>query len=61
LQVFNKWGRLIFETTDFSVGWDGTYRNGNKAPAGVYVYQISYSNGELNIDNTKKGTVTLVR
>jgi gliding motility-associated-like protein len=37
LQVFNRWGELMFLTTDIQQGWDGTYK-GNKMPEGTYVY-----------------------
>jgi gliding motility-associated-like protein len=25
--IFNRWGELIFESTDPNIGWDGYYRN----------------------------------
>jgi gliding motility-associated-like protein len=36
MQIFDRWGERIFETTDINVGWDGTYK-GAKAPSAVYV------------------------
>ena len=43
LQVFDRWGNLVFEaiglsTNDPTSGWDGRFR-GQKAPADVYVWQ----------------------
>lgn len=38
MRVFNRWGELIFESTDLSVGWDGYYR-GELSPQDVYVVQ----------------------
>lgn len=38
--VFNRWGQLVFSTTDpMNKGWDGTH-NGIKAPVGIYVWKI---------------------
>ncbi|MGB1039356.1 MAG: gliding motility-associated C-terminal domain-containing protein, partial [Flavobacteriales bacterium] len=58
-KIFNRWGNLIFESTDQSIGWDGTYQ-GKPINQGVFVYMISGSfvNGE---EFQQKGTVTLVR
>lgn len=38
LMVFNRWGEIIFSTTDQTVEWDGTY-NGVKVPDDVYVWK----------------------
>jgi len=43
--VYDNWGRQIFQTTDQEVGWDGTV-NGNEMPVGVYVYTIKAINVE---------------
>jgi gliding motility-associated-like protein len=40
--VFNKWGSIVFETTDADDLWDGT-RNGKDLPVGVYYYIFDYS------------------
>jgi gliding motility-associated-like protein len=36
--IYNRWGQMIFETSDYSAGWDG-----KDATAGVYGWVISYS------------------
>ena len=43
-EVYNRWGELLFRTTDFepndtSQGWDGTYR-GSMAATGTYTYRL---------------------
>ncbi|HXH19018.1 MAG TPA: gliding motility-associated C-terminal domain-containing protein [Chitinophagales bacterium] len=57
--VFNRWGEKLFETTDLSAGWDGTYRGKSLQP-GVYAYlaEVTYLSGERDIF---KGSITLVR
>lgn len=60
LQVFNRWGEKVYETTDWTVGWDGTYK-GVKQDIGVYVWECRYRFlGETTI-HTAKGNVTLIR
>ncbi len=58
-KIFNRWGQLVFETTDVKVGWDGMY-NGNLQNMETYVFQVSvetYTNETL----TKSGTFKLIR
>jgi len=46
LQIFSRWGEMIFETTDVNVGWDGYYKD-KLCDQGVYIWKVSgkYSNG----------------
>lgn len=39
IEIFNRWGQLIFTSTDLNFEWDGTYR-GNKVPNGTYVWKL---------------------
>jgi PKD repeat protein len=47
LQIYNRWGALIYESHDLNKGWDGYFGNGNLAPQGVYVWIASgrYADG----------------
>ena len=58
MKIFNRWGQMIFETNDITLGWNGTYQ-GSPSPAGTYVYRVDYSISGLNFDIS--GTVILVR
>ncbi len=40
-QVFNRWGTMVFDTTDPNAAWDGTVL-GQPAPVDVYVYRVQY-------------------
>lgn len=55
LEVFDRWGRKMFEDRNPDSGWDGTVPGGNPAGAGVYYYQLSI--GTKNYT----GSLTLVR
>lgn len=58
-EVYNRWGQLVWRTTDINKGWDGTFK-GQSAPAGVYVWQIEAVNYE-NEQILRSGNVTLIR
>jgi gliding motility-associated-like protein len=43
LQIYNRWGELIFESLNPYEGWDGSYGvNGNQVPSGTYTYRIRF-------------------
>ncbi|MCB2206672.1 MAG: gliding motility-associated C-terminal domain-containing protein [Bacteroidetes bacterium] len=57
-QIYNRWGQLIFETTDPYEGWDGTY-NGSPVMQGTYIYKFQYLDVYGNSFN-QRGTVTVI-
>lgn len=59
LQIFDRWGELIFESFDVEKGWDGYY-NGKLCEQGVYIWKadVKLSNGKTF---NKTGDVTLLR
>ncbi len=60
MQVFNRWGQIIFQTDKpDGRGWDGRF-NGKDQPGGVYLYRIS---GTLKNGRQEQytGNVTLLR
>lgn len=38
LKVFNRWGELVFQTSDPHINWQGTNLQGKELPSGVYSY-----------------------
>ena len=38
--IYNRWGEIVFQTTDSNRCWNGTYKN-SKLPTGTFVYLIS--------------------
>ena len=42
--IADKWGRVLFETDNHGIGWDGTIKNNEKAMEGVYVYYLRLVN-----------------
>lgn len=62
LQIFDRWGALIFHGTDINTAWDGTIKGAELVPNGVYVYKLTYNSSCLgNIPVEKFGHVVVVR
>ena len=59
MEIFDRWGNKIFETTDPMVGWDG--RKGSQAmPQGTYTFLIKAEQGNGHTF-AERGVVMLVR
>ncbi len=60
MDIYNRWGQLIFETTSTDGrGWDGKYNNAPQ-PSDVYVYMIDATFKDGQIEH-HQGNVTLLR
>lgn len=59
-KVYNRYGQLIWQTTDWTKKWDGRI-NGNLQAAGSYVWHLVYFDSEKNRKIDLKGTTTLIR
>ncbi|NDV45873.1 gliding motility-associated C-terminal domain-containing protein [Paludibacter sp. 221] len=57
--VYNNWGKLIYEWTDPTKGWDGRI-NGKNAAMGPYFYVIK-AKGTDGVKYEKKGDINLIR
>ena len=63
IQIFNRWGTLVFESNDPQNNWNGS-NHGNEASAGVYYYVVTaeYANGEsILLPEQRSGWFQLVR
>ena len=62
-RIFNRWGEIIYYTSDPEFEWDGKL-NGNPLPEGVYVWRIDYkmkmADGSYE-NREEKGSFTLIR
>lgn len=59
MQIFSKWGQIIFNSNNISQKWDGTFK-GKNMPNGAYFWMLNY----VNRKGEKKylqGTVLLIR
>ncbi|HEX6430354.1 MAG TPA: gliding motility-associated C-terminal domain-containing protein [Niastella sp.] len=57
--IYNRWGQLVYTTSQHGKGWDGTI-HGTKQNPGTYVYMVSAIDYQGKVV-TKKGAFTLVR
>ncbi len=55
VQVFNRWGQLVFESNDYQNDWNGT-KEGEVLPDGVYYYVIG-----CDEDRQYQGPINLMR
>ncbi len=59
LRVFDRWGEMVFESTDPLVGWDGTFK-GRKLDPDVFDYYVEVTCVEGNTE-IFKGNVTILK
>lgn len=59
VNIFNRWGELVFTSSEIDIRWDGTFK-GKTLPPDVFVYQvkIGYPDG---VEAFRKGSLTLMR
>jgi gliding motility-associated-like protein len=58
LNIFNRWGEIIFSTNNQYDAWDGTYK-GKSCQTGAYTWTIEYTD-YLNVANSVHGHVVLL-
>jgi gliding motility-associated-like protein len=62
IRIYNRWGEVIYATTDIEDRWDGTYK-GLKVQPGVYPYVLSYESLYFpeRAPVVKRGSVMVIR
>lgn len=62
LQIFNRWGQLMYNFTGAKAAWDGITNNGEKATDGTYFYFVKATGFDATKEPVKKnGSVGLFR
>jgi gliding motility-associated-like protein len=56
VEVYNRYGQLVYRSAGYSQSWDGTF-NGNPLPVGTYYYIINPKNGRSQMS----GYVDIIR
>ncbi|MEZ4686295.1 MAG: gliding motility-associated C-terminal domain-containing protein [Bacteroidia bacterium] len=59
VQIFNRWGRLIYQSNDPNFRWNGRDEQGRSVPEGVYVIHVSGQTWE-GIKRKQTGTITVI-
>ncbi len=60
LEVYNRWGQLVFEMDNYDNSWGGTNQNGDLLPEGPYYFVLEYLDND-GILVQRKGSITLLR
>jgi gliding motility-associated-like protein len=60
LLIFNRWGEVIFESRDTTIGWDGTY-HGQSAQDGTYTWKIEFKESASDKRRMEMGHVNMLR
>jgi gliding motility-associated-like protein len=62
LEIYNRWGELIFASNDPEMGWDGSYdKKGEMAPIGTYTYTLKFKLKNQDQPKEISGHVNLIR
>jgi gliding motility-associated-like protein len=59
LQIFNRWGKPVYNNTGSKIVWTGTDNNGHALTDGTYFYLIKYI--ENKVSKTSKGQLTIIK
>ena len=60
IEIYNRWGQMVFKSTNLDNQWDGKFQQIN-SPPGTYVYKIKTTDFGTELKLIKSGTVSLVR
>ena len=58
-KVYNRWGEILYDNQNPSIGWDGRYK-GEIVPPDVYAYYIEVAIEGCS-STSKKGNVTVIK
>jgi gliding motility-associated-like protein len=63
LIIFDRWGKKIYESSDYAEAWDGKLKSGRKADDGTYFYVATYRSrcGDDADKVTKQGFIHLLK
>jgi gliding motility-associated-like protein len=59
MQIYDRYGKLVFQSADFGHGWNGTY-GGMPADDGTYIWMASYRNTSTKTMQYRKGFVIVL-
>jgi gliding motility-associated-like protein len=60
MQIFDRWGELIYQSPDATKGWNGTYK-GKPAPLGTYIWKIDTKEEYAPVYHKNFGHVNLIK
>lgn len=60
VKIYDRYGRLVYNSTARTTYWDGTYK-GHNMPTGVYYWVLDGYDDYNQVEITKAGSITLLR
>lgn len=60
MQILDRGGQIIFETTAYDHYWDGTFHN-KPVPVGIYYYLLRIKGSSEFVPKIRNGSITLIR
>ena len=60
LLIFDRWGEVLFESHDASIGWDGKYE-GKIVKDGTYIWKIDFKETMSDKRHSVKGHINVLR
>ncbi len=60
MEIYNRWGEVVFSSDDINDLWDGTYEGKAITSTDVYVYQVKAIGNNNDPLPEEKGKVTLI-
>jgi gliding motility-associated-like protein len=61
LEIYNRWGQLVFEADNYDNTWEGTTGSGEPLPEGAYYYILEYFDNSIGEEVQQRGSITLLR
>lgn len=65
MQIFDRWGNLLFQSTDPAIGWEGEARSGKRLDEGIYIYTLEVAPPMIGNSTSPvkrySGEITLIR
>lgn len=58
VQIFNRWGNLVFEDEDYQNNWKGLDKSGKPLEVGVYTYVVTPQSFKYEYDDEQKTLYT---
>ena len=60
--IFNRWGEIVYETSNLDIGWKGTYGDsGDIVQDGVYIWKINFNEKGIDKNIEITGHVLLIK